>query len=119
MSDNLFLQMNRPGPEPTELAKKHSAAVCVSDQARADEPFNVSLRVGGIPHPMENEHHIQFVELFVDDLYASRVDFVPVVNEPEATLVLRLPAGSYKLRAVSRCNLHGLWESERVVEVEG
>lgn len=119
MGENLFLQMNRPGEEPTETAKKHATAVCTLDHPEADQPFGLSLRVGAIEHPMENGHHIQFVELFVNDLYVSRVDFTPVVSAPEATLTLRLPAGTHALRAVSRCNLHGLWESVKEIEVVG
>ena len=117
MSDELFMQVNRPGDEPTELAKKHSATLCVCDQPKAGQPFPLAFRVGSIPHPMENAHAIQFVEFFADDLYMARVDFIPVVGRAEGTLWFRLPAGSWTLRAVSRCNIHGLWESAKTIEV--
>ena len=117
MSDELFMRINRPGSEPTPLAQKHCAAFCTVEPPRANEPFEVSFRVGSIPHPMENEHAIQFVEFFVNELYVARVDFIPVVGVPEGSLVLRLPPGKWTLRAMTRCNIHGLWESERAIEV--
>lgn len=115
---NVFYQINKAGPEPSEMAKKHCAAVCVQDQPVAGKPFAVFVRIGGIPHPMENGHHIQFFDLFVEDLYVSRVSFIPVVNSPEATLYLTLAReGKTTLRVVSRCNLHGLWEGKRDIVV--
>jgi superoxide reductase len=121
MSDatNLFHQINQPGPEPSEMAKKHCAAVCVHDQPVAGQPLTVHIRVGSVPHPMENGHHIQFLDLFVDDLYVSRVSLTPVVNSPEATLHVTLAReGKTTLRVVSRCNLHGLWEGTRGIVVQ-
>lgn len=117
MSEELFMKINRPGPEPTPLAQKHCATLCTTDQPRADEPFELCFRVGSIPHPTENGHAIQFVEFFANDLYMARVDFIPVVGQPEGTLSFRLPAGQWTLKAVTRCNLHGLWESTKTIEV--
>ena len=117
MSDELFMKINRPGPEPTPIAQKHCATLCVCDEPKADEPFQVHFRVGSVPHPMENEHAIQFVEFFANDLYLARVDLIPVAVHPEGMLWFRLPAGTWRLSAIARCNLHGLWESEKTIEI--
>ena len=119
MTDSLFMKMNRPGSEPTPLAQKHCAAFCTLEPPKADQPFEVSFRVGAVPHPMENEHAIQFIEFFVGDLYVARTDFIPVIGVPEGSLTLKLPVGKWNLRAVTRCNMHGLWESKKEIIVIG
>lgn len=117
MSDELFTKINRPGPEPTPMSQKHCATLCICDEPKANQPFQIQFRVGSIPHPMENEHAIHFVEFFVNDLYVARVDLIPVVGQPEGMLSFQLPAGTWKLSAIARCNLHGLWQSEKTIQI--
>lgn len=115
MSDPLLAQVNRMGDPPTPLAQKHCAALCTLDEPKPNEPFELTFRVGSVPHPMEPDHSIQFVELFAEALHLARVDFVPGLSVAEGVLAFRLPAGRWRLRAVTRCNLHGLWESEKTI----
>ena len=109
---NLFYQINRARDKanltPTE--EKHIPVISIPKTIKRGERFKIELKVGSIPHPQENEHHIQFVDLFVDDAYLIRVNFTPVVILSEATITAVLDR-SGTLRAVSRCNIHGLWES--------
>ncbi len=113
MAENIFLQVNK-AKDPNNLTgpeEKHIPALTIKGAAKAGEPFQLEVQVGRALHPMDNEHHIQFVELFWNDLYLTRVPFTPVIQLPKASLSLVLTR-SGKLRAQGRCNLHGVWEGE-------
>ena len=61
------------------------------------------VKVGSVPHPMEEKHYIEWIELIADNTVHRR-DLQPG-DAPEATFQVK--AGQVKARAY--CNLHGLW----------
>jgi len=66
----------------------------------------VKVKVGSVPHPMEQKHYIQWIEILADDK-VYRKYLVPGVA-PEAefeTMANNIVAREY-------CNLHGLWRSK-------
>ena len=82
--------------------EKHVPVIETVDTVKAGETFHVTLSVGkDIAHPNTVEHHIEWIKLY----------FVA-----EGTLAVSLKK-SGKLIAVSYCNLHGLWESEKEITV--
>ena len=66
-----------------------------------------NVKVGSVPHPMLPEHHIEWVELIVDDR-VLRKNLVPG-NAPEAEFCV--PGKPKKVWARAYCNVHGLWKS--------
>ena len=62
------------------------------------------VKVGSVPHPMLEEHLIEWIELLADGK-AYRQFLEPGV-EPEATF--NIEAGSVSAR--EHCNVHGLWK---------
>jgi superoxide reductase len=103
---------------PADTAKKHVPVITVPENIKAGHPFTVNIKVGESPHVMENGHFIQFVDLYSGHIYISRVDFTAELNKPEVTLSVVLPhEGKRTLRAFSRCNLHGIWEGTKEVNV--
>ncbi len=115
---SLFCQVNTPATGPAEAAQKHAPVITVPDDIKAGQPFMVNIKVGEVPHPMENGHFIQFVDLYSGDIYISRVDFTAELNKPEVSVsVILRHEGQRKLRAFSRCNLHGVWEGSKEVNV--
>lgn len=66
----------------------------------------VQVTVGSVPHPMLEEHYIEWIEIVTPDLSVRR--YLKPGEEPSATFCT-LPEG-----AVVReyCNLHGLWKAE-------
>ena len=122
MSDpGLFCQVNRAkDPQKKEpLEQKHLPVIEVPDGIKAGQFFNAKVKVGEIEHPNENGHFIQWIELYVSDVYLGRFDLAPVMTKPEITIPLSIAHGGRNtvLRAVSRCNLHGIWESTKEIEV--
>ena len=66
----------------------------------------VRVKVGSIPHPMEREHWIAWVEVETDGSYHQR--FFKAGDEPSAEFVIE--GEPRVIRAY--CNIHGLWEQK-------
>jgi superoxide reductase len=110
----LFQGINRvkePG-KPTPLEQKHAPLLLLPEKIRSGEPFEVTVKVGEVLHPMSPAHSIQYVELLAGNEPAGRVEFAPGFNQPQATFVLRLDR-VVTLVAREYCNLHGLWETRQ------
>jgi superoxide reductase len=119
MAENLFLQINKPKDSKNleDLEKKHVPVIECPESVKKGEPFQVTIHVGKLlAHPNENTHYIEWIELLAEDLFISRVDLVPIVTAPKVTLTISLQE-AHSLKARTRCNLHGIWESSKQVKV--
>ena len=65
----------------------------------------VNVKVGSVPHPMEEKHYIEWIELIEGDKYCRQ--FLKPGQAPAATFASQ---GS-ELVAREYCNMHGLWKS--------
>lgn len=77
--------------------EKHVPVIEVADAT-------IKVRVGSIPHPMEEKHFIEWIELSTDQETYRR--YLKPNEKPEATFNVK--AG--KLIARAYCNIHGLWK---------
>jgi len=66
----------------------------------------IKVKVGSVPHPMQEEHYIEWIELIADG--RAYRQFLNPGEEPEA--VINVEAQSVTAREY--CNIHGLWKSE-------
>jgi superoxide reductase len=71
----------------------------------SDTHFKV--KVGSVPHPMEEKHHIGWIELIVDG--RSYIQFLNSGGPPEAEFCFKSAVSNVTARAY--CNLHGLWKA--------
>jgi len=71
---------------------------------KTTQGFKVS--VGAIPHPMEEKHFIEWIELLADGLVYRQ--WLKPGMKPEAQFTVQ--AASVQARAY--CNVHGLWISK-------
>jgi superoxide reductase len=67
----------------------------------------VSVKVGSIPHPMEEKHYIMMIRLVKDSKVIACKLLEPGMKA-EATFTVENTAG---IKAEELCNLHGLWTS--------
>ena len=66
----------------------------------------IKVTIGSVPHPMEEKHHIEWIELLVDGkVYRQMLK----VGEP-AEAVFNVTGDNISAREF--CNLHGLWKAE-------
>ncbi len=63
----------------------------------------VIVKVGSIPHPMETEHYIEWIELTADDQVFTKY------LQPGETPAAKFITAATNLNARIYCNLHGLW----------
>ena len=63
------------------------------------------VKVGSVPHPMEEKHHIEWIELVADG--AAYRQFLDPGDAPEATFAIE----AAEVSAREHCNVHGLWRS--------
>lgn len=80
--------------------EKHLPVIAVSGST-------VTVKVGGVPHPMIPEHFIDFVYLQTDKGGQRKV--LGPNTPPETTF--ELTPDDKALAAFAYCNLHGLWKT--------
>lgn len=67
------------------------------------DEMGVTVKVGSIPHPMEEAHHIEWIEILTEKGYSRK--FLKPSDAPEASF----PVKTEILKVRAYCNLHGLW----------
>mgnify|MGYP001030538437 CR=1 FL=1 len=63
------------------------------------------VKVGSVPHPMEEKHYIEWIELSADGVAYRK--FLKPGDAPEAEFCIQ----ASKVEAREYCNLHGLWKA--------
>ncbi len=94
--------------EPMELLTENTVDAARDKHVpvieKTGEAFKVT--VGSVPHPMEEDHHIEWIELIADgEVYRRQLK---PGDAPEASFCIE--ADSVKAREY--CNLHGHWAAE-------
>jgi superoxide reductase len=65
----------------------------------------VTVKVGSVPHPMEEKHYIEWVELIIDGKIQRQ--YLAPGESPEASFAVKEGA----MVAREYCNLHGMWKA--------
>jgi superoxide reductase len=66
----------------------------------------IKVKVGSVPHPMEQKHHIEWIEIIADG--SAYRQFLNPGDAPEATFNIEADA----VTAREHCNIHGLWKGQ-------
>lgn len=115
--------------------EKHVPVIDCPDHVNASEVFNVKVTLGKeIAHPNTTEHHIRWITLYFhaqDEKFNYEVGHFefnahgesvegankgPVYTNHEVISSLKI-SKSGTLHALAFCNIHGLWESSKEVEI--
>lgn len=71
------------------------------------EGDSTTIKVGSVPHPMTEEHHIAFIEIVLKNGEYDRAQ-LKVDGPPEATFSVKAD----DIQTVFEyCNIHGLWKA--------
>lgn len=92
--------------EPMKLMKENTVDAAKEKHVPVIEKTadGFKVKVGAVPHPMEEKHFIEWVEIIADgEAYRQ---FLNPGETPEATF--KIDAQSVTAREY--CNLHGLWK---------
>ena len=122
----ILTKVNKPGGDPSsmsDLEKKHVPVIEAPDSVAAGQEFQVTVHVGKLlKHPNEAEHHIEFIDLYKGYVWLGRASLAGITTEPKVTFNVKLypeiAQGDNVLRAYEKCNIHGVWEGTKAVEVK-
>ncbi|ADI74204.1 Desulfoferrodoxin ferrous iron-binding region [Methanohalobium evestigatum Z-7303] len=139
------LKINRPKDlsNLTEDEKEHLPLIKAPDEVVEGNEFEVTVNVGHKPHPMKEEHYIEWIQLYFNGELVEEKTFTP--NDEKAEAKFKVYAkediiAAYQfencyihgynvcgecdgkvvatsLTALGYCNTHGLWEETRGIEV--
>ncbi len=92
--------------QPMKLMKENTVDAAKEKHVPVIEKINGGflVKVGDVPHPMEEKHYIEWVELIADG--RAYRQFLNPGDTPEAKFMIDAESVS----AREYCNLHGLWK---------
>jgi len=108
-NNNVFIES---AEKSKEAAIKHIPLINVINECgivKEESCTDVLVRIGEKLHPMEEKHHITFIDCYVDDKYVSRVTLTPNVW---ASALYHLKQAGKKVTIVENCNIHGYWKQD-------
>ena len=86
-----------------EYQEKHVPVVIIEGETK-------TIRVGSIPHPMEKEHYIVFIEAISPDKKYLKRKYLSPNEEPRLDIKQCCHYNGFTAREL--CNIHGPWVSE-------
>jgi superoxide reductase len=118
------------------VKEKHVPVIDAPQKAKKSEPIEIKLCVGRqIPHPNTTEHHIRWIEAYFlpeEEKFPyqlARIEFnahgestqgpntSTVFTGAEAVITFKTDKPGIIL-ASSYCNIHGIWQSSKKLELE-
>ena len=113
---NVLLVLNDGGPTPICCGEKMTLLVANTEDAAREKHVPVVeingnvvvAKVGEVPHPMLDVHHIDFIILETN--LGAYISYQHVDQPAEARFLLQ--EGEKALAVYEHCNLHGLWKKE-------
>jgi len=92
--------------QPMKLFVENTVDAAREKHVPVKEPAagGLKVKVGSVPHPMEEKHYIEWIEIVAGDRAYRR--FLKPGDSPEALFPV---TGEFTAREY--CNLHGLWKA--------
>ena len=94
--------------QPMELLTENTTDASLEKHVPVIEKVEggINVKVGSVPHPMLEEHYIEWIEVIVDG--KAYRQFLSPGDSPEVFF----PVEGDNVTAREYCNLHGLWKAE-------
>jgi superoxide reductase len=115
--------------------EKHVPVIDCPNQVKANENFDVTVTLGKeVNHPNTTEHHIAWVSLYFRPADSKNILVIgnyefsahgqstegpnkgPAYTHHSVTTTMKTSQAGV-LHAVAYCNIHGLWESMKSIEL--
>ena len=115
--DYSLTELNKPEnwDELPGMAKKHIPVIKAPENVKANEPFKVKIKVGGIDgteHPNMLAHWIGWVVLYAGLRPVAQINFYPEMTDGYVAKIMVTLQESTTLVAQAYCNMHGVWEGK-------
>ncbi len=113
---NILMVLNDGGPNPVCCGEKMILLEAGTVDAAREKHIpavelkgnEVLVKIGEVPHPMLEAHHIDFIILETNK--GAQVAYLEVDKPAEAKFLLQ--EGEKAIAVYEHCNLHGLWKKE-------
>ncbi len=94
--------------QPMELLKEKTEDVGLEKHVPVIERIGnkVKVKVGSVPHPMEEKHYIEWIEMIADGISCRK--FLKPGEKPEG----EFETTAQEIEAREYCNIHGLWKTK-------
>ena len=95
-----------------EGKEKHIPQIIVTDDCGLipDVCRDVHVKVGSVPHPMTDDHYIQWIDAYVNKKFLARYMLTPGVQPAVGLHLKKEQTGT--LTVIESCNKHGRWIAE-------
>lgn len=94
--------------QPMELLKEKTEDIGLEKHVPVIERIGnkVKVKVGSVPHPMEEKHYIEWIQIVADGVSCRK--FLKPGQKSEA----EFETAAQKIDAREYCNIHGLWKAK-------
>ncbi len=69
---------------------------------------DVLIKVGSVPHPMQQDHWIMWIDTYLNDKWVERCTLAPDSLQAAAVIHFKMDAKG-SVTVVEHCNKHGSW----------
>ncbi len=98
----------------TDEERSHVPVLTLPRHVHLGRPFDLVVQIGLRPHEMSSAHHIDWIEIDVDERRVAVIDLSTDVPFPIVRVPIVLHAAG-TLTARARCNQHGVWMTSRPI----
>lgn len=100
-------------PAEKEGKEKHVPVVTATGQCGLipGECKDVLVKVGSIPHPMQADHWIMWIDAYVNNVFVSRVQLKPESLQAAACIHFKKDVTG-TVTVIEHCNKHGNWMAQ-------
>jgi superoxide reductase len=94
--------------QPMELLTEKTVDIGLEKHVPVIEKVGnkVKVKVGSVPHPMEQKHYIEWIEIIANGKTCRK--FLKPGEKPEA----EFETTAEEIEAREYCNIHGLWKTK-------
>jgi superoxide reductase len=99
-------------PAEKEGKEKHVPVILVKKECGLipDLCSDVHVKIGSVPHPMTDDHSIQWIDVYNNKKFIARYHLTPALQPAVSVHIKRELTG--RIQVVEFCNKHGKWTAE-------
>lgn len=97
---------------PTDFELKHTPEITFGEKDKNGfTEILITIGSEGIIHPTKEDHWIDFLTVFVNDIEIQNIEFANGYIRGYNNCFAKLKSGD-KIKVIAGCNIHGIWQNE-------
>ncbi len=110
------VQTAKDAAKLTEKEKLHIPSINAPRKVAARSKAKIRVQIGKAPHPMNKEHYIYAVDLYVNNRWEDMVELEP--GQEPGVEFLPTMYKTFPIEIVSHCNVDGHWSAKTEIKAE-